>query len=335
MQNFEQERHTVGPNMGSLDAIGLDGPSEAPLAQWEQADGPEELADLEELAHEARNMGTTLGLYCELLEEPGVLSPRFQHYARELKIVAAASRRLVERLTLLHSLEASGFGTRNPGAAVMKGTCARVNGEKSIVTPRQESYASRPEISSGETPSLGRWPLLPALPIRDLADEVRSNRDLLAALAGPSIQLTVNTSDGALPVRLTGEDLTRVLVNLVKNAVEAMPHGGRIQLRLCEECDTENVDCKREFNGIGPAHERVLALRVEDTGPGIAADSLEAIFEAGYTTRRNEGMGHHGHHGVGLAVTRAIVEAAGGRIRAGNRVPAGAIFTMELPVPEC
>ena len=60
-----------------------------------------------------------------------------------------------------------------------------------------------------------------------------------SALAGPMIAVTVDVEGGALPVRLSGEDLTRILVNLVKNAAEAMPEGGRIQLGLHERPDEE------------------------------------------------------------------------------------------------
>ena len=56
---------------------------------------------LAEVAHDARNMVTALGLYCDLLEEPGVLNPAFHHYASELRLVATASRRLVEKLLAL------------------------------------------------------------------------------------------------------------------------------------------------------------------------------------------------------------------------------------------
>src|ERR1700743_2572376 len=63
---------------------------------------------LSELAHDARNMVMALALYCELLEEPGVLSLPCRHYASELRLVAASSRRLVEKLALLGKREAGG-----------------------------------------------------------------------------------------------------------------------------------------------------------------------------------------------------------------------------------
>src|SRR5580698_4553856 len=56
---------------------------------------------LAEVAHDARNMVTALGLYCDLLEEPGVLAVPYAHYGNELRLVAAASRRLVEKLVAI------------------------------------------------------------------------------------------------------------------------------------------------------------------------------------------------------------------------------------------
>src|ERR1039457_3093750 len=66
---------------------------------------------LAEVAHDARNMVTALGLYCDLLEEPGVLAAPFLHYGSELRLVAAASRRLVEKLVALDTREAPGAGS--------------------------------------------------------------------------------------------------------------------------------------------------------------------------------------------------------------------------------
>lgn len=62
---------------------------------------------LAKIAHEARNMVAALGLYCDLLEEPGVFAEPYRHYGGELKMVASASRGLVNRLLTLSSDEGS------------------------------------------------------------------------------------------------------------------------------------------------------------------------------------------------------------------------------------
>ena len=75
-----------------------------------------------EVAHDARNMVTALGLYCDLLEEPGVLATPFTHYGSELRLVAAASRRLVEKLV---ALDAAGRPCRSCSAALATRRCGR------------------------------------------------------------------------------------------------------------------------------------------------------------------------------------------------------------------
>ena len=301
---------------------------------------------LEALAHEARNMGTALGLYCELLAEPGVLAPGFQHYARELRTVAAASRRLMENLSLFEAcppapvpaaqtapepvLRAPDFfpramqaATQSAGVRAAKARTYRAQAAKAQAPRVQAPRVQAPRVQAVDAGQgiATRWALLPALPIGNLAAELRSNRNLLAALAGPLIHLSMEIRGAALPVRLTGEDLTRVLVNLVKNAVEVMPDGGRMRVQLVE---------MEAASGAG----RRLELAVEDSGTGISPEWLESIFEPGFTTRAAAGANHPEHRGVGLAVTRALVESAGGRIYATNREPAGATFRIELPVPE-
>jgi signal transduction histidine kinase len=258
---------------------------------------------LAEVAHDARNMVTALGLYCDLLEEPGVLATSYTHYGNELRLVAAASRRLVEKLVALDT-------QNSPEAASLRG---------GPLDPGKRPVKAASEAKSRQA---HRWDLLPALPIDSLAGELLANRNLLAALAGPTIALTVESEGSALPVRLTGEDLTRVLVNLVKNAAEAMPAGGRIQLRLSERSAEAGA-------------QKSLLLAVEDTGSGIPPKALDKIFEAGFSTQSAD-FGETGwpttHRGLGLSITRSIIEAAGGQIQAVNRDPAGARIEIELPV---
>src|SRR3954471_7912150 len=73
-----------------------------------------------EIAHDVRNMVTALDLYCDLLQQPGVLAQPFAHYGGELRLVAAASRRLVDKLTDDPSI-APGEGNASGIDAVMPG----------------------------------------------------------------------------------------------------------------------------------------------------------------------------------------------------------------------
>ncbi|HET6207975.1 MAG TPA: ATP-binding protein [Terracidiphilus sp.] len=251
---------------------------------------------LGELAHDARNMVTALSLYCDLLEEPGVLSARHRHYGNELRLVAEASRRLVEKLALLD--ERPGSFRPVPG--------------------KQFSEPARKGASSGMR-SLG---LDVTARINDLRSELEANRNLLAAMAGPFVRLTLHGTGGTLPINLDSEDLTRVLVNLVKNAAESIRGSGSIRIELAECLD---------FPGLTPC----LMLVVEDSGHGIPEALLEKIFETGFTTRPASGPDagwSARHQGFGLSITRAIVETAGGKIHAENCEHGGARFVIELPV---
>ena len=101
-------------------------------------------------------------------------------------------------------------------------------------------------------------------------------------------------------------DLVRpVLLNLIRNAVQAMPDGGTLTVRSAVVGD-------------------VVRVTVADTGPGIGAESHEAIFRPFYTTR-TQGTG------LGLAVSRALVGAMGGTLSVESDVGRGAAFTLELP----
>ncbi len=128
---------------------------------------------------------------------------------------------------------------------------------------------------------------------------------------------------------MTAEDLTRVLVNLVKNSAEAMPAGGWIHLLLNERAPNPQTQ-----SGAGAEAGSSLLLTVEDNGTGIPGKTLNRIFTSGYTTRSKAGNGGWPatHRGLGLSITRSIVEGAGGRIHAANRAPSGARFEIELPV---
>lgn len=253
-----------------------------------------------EIAHDARNMVTALDLYCDLLQEPGVLAAPFAHYSGELRLVAAASRRLVEKLVTTNPDEVP--GNAEAADAAVNPDIWPVSAKKT--KPRQ-------------------WKSIPTELIHNLAEELFANRSLLAALAGPTIALTVDAQGGAVAVRMTSEDLTRILVNLVKNSAEAMSAVGRIHISLWESRGEQNTPW--------------VTLNVEDNGPGLNGRILEKIFEPRDSSAPSHDVFASAewplpHRGLGLSITRSIVEAAGGAIHAANRDPVGACFQIELPL---
>lgn len=253
-----------------------------------------------EIAHDARNMVTALDLYCDLLQEPGVLAPPFVHYSGELRLVAAASRRLVEKLV-----------SANPDDSA-------ASSEAGEITVNPDLW---PASAKKTTPR--QWKNIPAEPIRNLAEELFANRSLLSALAGPTIALTVDAQGGAVAVRMTSEDLTRILVNLVKNSAEAMSAVGRIHISLWESRGEENTPW--------------VTLNVEDNGPGLNDKIVGKLFAPGNSCSSGHDVFASAgwpspHRGLGLSITRSIVETAGGAIHAANRDPVGACFQIELPL---
>lgn len=102
--------------------------------------------------------------------------------------------------------------------------------------------------------------------------------------------------------------LEQVLLNLVLNALRAMPGGGWVEIS-------------------GHADALAITLAVSDTGPGVSSAEGTKIFDAGFSTRP-------GSPGLGLAVCRKIVEQHGGTLEAANRARAGASFTVTLPLGE-
>ena len=108
--------------------------------------------------------------------------------------------------------------------------------------------------------------------------------------------------------------IEQILLNLIINARQAMPRGGRLILDVRENPRTQMAE-----------------VRVSDTGIGIAPEQLRMIFEPFYTTKEPDDSGHGGT-GLGLSVCRQIVEQHQGRIRVESLVGKGSTFTIKLPV---
>ena len=112
-----------------------------------------------------------------------------------------------------------------------------------------------------------------------------------------------------------GNQIQQVLLNLLINARQAMPSGGRVTIRLAHD-----------------AHAGLVELTVRDTGSGIPADKLPRIFEPFYTTKSGPDESGRGGTGLGLSACRQIIEAHHGKIRVESTVGKGTAFTIKLPV---
>jgi signal transduction histidine kinase len=129
------------------------------------------------------------------------------------------------------------------------------------------------------------------------------------------IALDTHLADNLPDVLAMGNQIQQVLLNLLINARQAMPNGGRLILRLELDAAAGTVD-----------------LVVRDTGTGIPADKLPRIFEPYYTTKNGPDETGMGGTGLGLSSCRQIIEAHHGRIRVDSTVGVGTQFTIKLPI---
>ena len=114
--------------------------------------------------------------------------------------------------------------------------------------------------------------------------------------------------------QVAGNQIQQVLLNLLINARQAMPGGGRLIIKLSHDAESDMID-----------------LVVRDYGCGMPADKLPRIFDAFYTTKSGPDASGKGGTGLGLSMCRDIIEAHHGRIRVDSTVGKGTAFTIKLP----
>jgi signal transduction histidine kinase len=146
------------------------------------------------------------------------------------------------------------------------------------------------------------------LTLGSLNEQANRVLDLFAAQAEESHVEIVRYLDPDLPsILLNAETLQAALVNLVKNALEAMPDGGTLTARTWTT-------------------RKGVALDLIDTGVGMDERTAMKMFDAFYTTKS-------GGSGLGLPTARRIIEGHGGRIEVHSEVGVGTQFTLEFPTP--
>jgi two-component system, cell cycle sensor histidine kinase and response regulator CckA len=148
-------------------------------------------------------------------------------------------------------------------------------------------------------------------------------REMLSRLIGENIDLQTELEPALGNVRLDPGQFQQILLNLVLNARDAMPGGGRILVR------TEN--CEYQLAGTAPVGPLpAVRLTLTDQGCGMSAETRSHLFEPFFTTK-SAGRGN----GLGLATLHEIVQSAGGAIQVESEVDRGTTFRITLPrVPQ-
>jgi two-component system, NtrC family, nitrogen regulation sensor histidine kinase NtrY len=132
------------------------------------------------------------------------------------------------------------------------------------------------------------------------------------------IRIERHFAEGLPPVRIDVEQIRRVVINLVDNAVEALGGAGAAP-RPNGDAPAIAVETSQDaVNG-------VVRIAIADNGPGIPAADREKLFMPYYSTKRRGS-------GLGLAIVRRIIAEHGGSIEVGDNVPTGTRFTIDLPI---
>lgn len=179
-----------------------------------------------------------------------------------------------------------------------------------IVTAAEDAAATVRRIQTFARKSLGAEQELLELGslLRDAIEITRTRWENEARAGGLNIEVNLSAEEESFTLGNASE-LREVFVNLIVNAVDAMPQGGSL-----------NICCQRNGNR--------LRLRFADTGTGMKDDVREKIFEPFYTTK-----GVHGT-GLGLAVSYGIIERHDGMITVESELGKGTTFHIDLPVAE-
>jgi len=125
----------------------------------------------------------------------------------------------------------------------------------------------------------------------------------------------------------------QVLLNLVANAVQAMPKGGKLRIEvrpltrrgLSRGSGRRHVDLARAKDAGRAPSVRVVQVRIADTGEGIAKEHLSRLFDPFFTTKPSG-------TGLGLSICQSIVQEHGGTIHVASRLQHGTTVLVELPV---
>jgi two-component system, NtrC family, sensor kinase len=287
------------------------------------AGGARRLAVPKTSVRELSDLGSSLGVMTErLLHEEDKLRRKIDEVERATERLREAQDRLVrsERLASVGRLAAGlAHEIGNPISALMGLQDLVLAGGLSPEEERDFLTRMRKETERIHRilRDLLQFARPAALPLEGEAEQepgdVETAARDTAALVAPQrslheVTLTVDVSPGLPAVALGHEPLMQVILNLVMNAADAVGKGGKVRVSASRSGDR-------------------VRLLVEDDGPGVDPRVQAQLFEP-FVTTKDVGKGT----GLGLAVCRGLVEAAGGTITLDTEFARGARFIVELPI---
>jgi PAS domain S-box-containing protein len=158
--------------------------------------------------------------------------------------------------------------------------------------------------------------------ILDLNAVIRNMETMLRSLISENIQMTTELSGDLWSIEADRGQIEQVLMNLVVNALDAMPNGGSLRIHTT---NVELDDSPATF-GFDIKGGRYVMFSIQDTGRGMDAETLSHIFEPFFTTKdKTSGSG------LGLPTVYGIVKQSGGYITASSRPDEGSTFRVYLP----
>lgn len=249
----------------------------------------------QELSESLRSLNRLLDLDLAIIEDA------YQHEFMQ-------RQKRIERLVVLGQM-ASGIAheLRNP-LNVVQTSVFFLKNAKNASAEKKEEHLDRIQrqvmVANDVITALSDFAKLPLpstgpVPIRELLAELLAGIDL-----PKSISATIDCDEQMPAVVGDRRQLSIVFGNLIRNAVDAMPNGGHLCLRTVPE---------------GPC----LRVEIQDTGVGIAANDLQKVFEPFFSTK-TRGIG------LGLAITKAIVDNHRGQLMVSSKPGEGTCFTVRV-----
>ena len=163
----------------------------------------------------------------------------------------------------------------------------------------------------------------------DVNELIAESEDLLRRLAGPSVHILFRFDEAPATIWADRGQLKQVLINLVANARDAMPAGGKVTIEtacLNASLEAGGGIANASITDKGITSKEVVAITVTDNGTGMTAETAEHLFEPFFTTKPL-GKGT----GLGLSIVYSIVTDLGGAIHAASQPGNGATFTIHIP----